>query len=285
MINLILQKYPGSIDRLEIPVPEKWDELTGDQLGIIAHALYTERNLMVANTRIAHAFIGDIIKHIDLEIIIENLFPYIEWVRKDEDFIKQLLPCINFKDKKNTTTFYGPSDGLFNMVMIEFDFAERELYAWHQDKSNLTLLYRFVACLYRPGRDNYNLAVDPDGDCREQFNDNLIEQRAEYLVQHLPEHYAYGIMLWYKGCREFMMQQFPRVFKKSAPGEEEKREESDQQPSYFELMRMIAKTNVYGDFEKVERMYTYTALREMDCTIADQERMEELLQSNKPNEE
>jgi hypothetical protein len=166
---------------------------------------------------------------------------------------------------------------LSNLRFTEFDFAERALHAWHEDTSNMNLLFRFLATLYRPAKKDYDLELNTDGDVREAFNPNLTERYAADLMQHLSPAYAYATVLWYKGCRRFICGQFPEVFQQPASDTSETVEE----PAYFGLIRAIAKEGIYGTFADVEQMYLYTALVELVEAAKERQALEQAIEEAK----
>ena len=73
-----------------------------------------------------------------------------------------------------------------------------------------------VATLYRMrDRSMDESSIDFKGDIREPFNDHLVAARAKKL-KNLDTIIKTGILLFYQGCRKFIMKQFPGVFKKGS---------------------------------------------------------------------
>ncbi|MBC8488857.1 MAG: hypothetical protein H8D45_22775 [Bacteroidetes bacterium] len=119
-----------------------------------------------------------------------------------------LLPKFTYKNK----TFYGPADKLFNITFAEYIVAETNYLNFLKSKDELDLnklvvtLYRFKDPEYIP--DN----VKTKGDPREQFNDHLIGRRA-VNISKLNTEIKYAVFMFYKGCRNFIVKQFPAAHK------------------------------------------------------------------------
>lgn len=254
--------------------PEQWNELNQSQLLTVANILFQElaeeeRNLLLLMA------VFDIKAHeistIAGEVIIEQLFPLIKWMVTGIDLTEQKLPALRAGFRK----YYGPSSYLNDLTFIEFNFAELELYYWMKDRSNLHQLWRFIACIYRPAKWKY-LLYKPEGvDVRTPYDDYKLDRTARRLSKRHNIATAYAIVLWYKGCREHINKSFPAVF--AATGGKEK----PQPPTYFPLMRMIAKSGTYGQFKDVETMLLYNALLEIDSAIQEAERLKEQVEEMK----
>ena len=182
------------------------------------------------------------------------------------------------------------------MRFSEFDAAERAFADWAEAEppqqpptatlssckdlftpNALEKLYYFIAILYRPGKKPYDFAKDPDGDARVPFNSNSTDFFAKQMMESVSESWAYAIVLWYKACRAFMVQQFPTVF--TAPASDD--DNGNSEPGYYKLMRAIAKEGTYGKFEDVEQMFIYNALMEMEAAAQDRAAMEAAMEEAK----
>lgn len=109
------------------------------------------------------------------------------------------------------TTYYGPSDKLFNINFSEFIHAETNLKRFNETKE-IKYLDRLVAVLYRPQDKHYDPeSPDYKGDRRAPFNDHRIDERAEQL-RKLNHNIRMCIYLFYVGCQWWIQQQFPHVF-------------------------------------------------------------------------
>lgn len=265
-------------------LPEKWEELSPAQYCGICEAIYEAgENKVALKIELLKILTG--LKRWQLKFLgVENvikLMALTEWTLEKPQFIKQLLPVVKVKNRP----YFGPYEAISNLVNIEFKAAEQHIKEWRaysqqmtetpelltnlwQDVDALMHLYRFVATIYRPGKEDYDHVADPEGDIREKYNPNTVEARAKLFFKEMPVSYAKAILLWYQCCREFMYLQYEDIF--SGGGEEVQENNGD---SYFKMMRAIAKEGTYGDFDKVEYMFIYNMLEELVNCKEDAERM------------
>lgn len=263
MIDLTIYRQDRTVTR---QIADTWNELTASQLIAIAHLLntnVTDTELDMHLVKIIFEFSYKEMQQASPEVI-QSLVKYIQWVKESCTLTKQLLPHLKVKSK----VYFGPSDNLENIRFLEFDAAERELYRWQKNMDDSKQLFRFVAVLYRLGISGYNHKLNPNGDPRVPYNSNVVDYYAEKLRKSLPESTAIAITMWYKGCRQHIVSQFPEIFDRSG-GNSDNIEEAE--PQYFDLMRAIAKEHIYGGFEAIENLYFYTALFEILSAIREQE--------------
>lgn len=263
---------------LKVQVPEGWNELTSKQLVEVSNILLRfEEYPMERDVLLVQALSGlekKVIRKVDAAVVCEHLFPLIEWLREGCDLTKQLLPSL----RSCGLDFYGPKEYICNITVGEFDFAERALYLWYEDPSTVEQLYQFLACLYRPAKPAYDFEKDPDGDCREEFNPNLVVYYAKILRNEVQADVAAAVALWYKGCRSHLISSFKPVFETN---QDTGTEQKPQMPMYFDLIRAIAKEGIYGDFEAVFKMPLYTAMEEMLAVLKERQRMEQEMEAIK----
>jgi hypothetical protein len=276
MLNITIYTSIFSQRGRTYAMPEAWNELTGKQLVKLVPILFGDMEPVVADTHSLRILLGMSkwrFNRIDAEVVAEELLPMVAFIRNTRDLTKQLLPVI----RCGGTSFYGPADGLGNLRMVEFDFAERELAAYHADNTQHSL-FRFIATLYRPGKRGYDHRRNPDGDPREGFNDNLLAYYANILQEDMHPDMARAIMLWYKGCRQQLAEEHPRIFPAAADKSEEQEDKPDEEPAlptYFGLMRTIAEKGTYGNFDQIEQMYLGNALAECEFMMDEQIRLKE----------
>ena len=164
------------------------------------------------------------------------------------------------------------ADELSNVTAEEWMFVDR-FYMEFREYGDLDDLRRMVACLYRPERKNHNpKAVDYNGDIRQLFNINLIDDRV-ILLQLTSVYKLLAIMHWYEGCRHAFVNQFPRVFT-------EGNQEQAEFHGWPEVFMNIATTGVFGTLEEVNNTEISTVLLQMQVALKDQEKA----QNNKPVE-
>jgi hypothetical protein len=253
-----------------VNVPEQWDELSKKQLLEVANILQMETNTYKLQVRLVKA-LCTLKKYwlipMDAEVFLNDLMPLVAFIQTDCDLTEQLIPTLRL----NRVKLYGPKSFLRNLKLGEFDAAERALFKFNQEPTNTLLLLQFVAIIYRLPKHRYNFRLDRDGDPRQDFNSNIVEYWAAQLAKAYPDYYAIAIMIWYKGCRNYIINRFSHIFSSTEDSE------ANEQPAYFELMRAIARKGIYGTFEQVENMYLYTALHEITCAMEEKALMEEQL--------
>jgi hypothetical protein len=270
MIALELHTNNGITQKL---MPENWNELNQGQLLMIANSVFKEMSNEELRVRLVIILANLSLKElrrIEPEVMHEYLFPLTDWVMNDCDITEQKIPVLTRLFGRN---FYGPSSELMNLRFCELDAAEQELYDWQQDTSKMEYLYRFVAVLYRPGKMSFKKG-DITADRRVAFDQSQVARHARIIKRSVPTHKIFAILLWYKGCRQAIVNLYHRAFDPAAGDAEGGR------PQYFPLMRMIAKEGIYGDIDKVEQMYVHTALMELEATIEEKEAAEAALKEN-----
>jgi len=115
--------------------------------------------------------------------------------------VKNIFPEIGPEHKK----LYGPKDAITDISFGEYLFA-CENFEKYSAKKDILFLNMLVACLYRPERENYEVAktsISFDGHRREEFNKHLAEQRADSL-NDMPLVNKYAIYLWFANCLKFV---------------------------------------------------------------------------------
>lgn len=262
-------------------MPEDWTEISPKQMALVADVLFADFSAEELDVFLVVILSGINKKELRIcspEVMNEKLIPLVAWAKKECTLTQQIFPVIA---NKWGADYYGPESELDNLRLAEYDCAEKELHAWQSalnaegQKPDENLLYRFIACLYRKGKKNYKAT---DTDRREAFNQGAVQINAEKLKKLLPIGNALAIALWYRACKAKISELYAELFEG---------EESEQEPSSidnFPLMRMIAKSGIYGDFEKVEQMYLYTALTELSESLKEQQRLEEQNQQNQSDE-
>lgn len=244
-------RYTGK----EYLLPEKWAECTGTQLigiaGVIAArlpqttALLEILRLLLGKGRVSFALVPDDLK--------ERLLPHLEWVHKSNTLMEQLLPEIRGR--------YGPKSGLVNMRMAEFHACEM-YYRMMLDNVPMTT-EKLIAVLYRKGRLFYNKKKNSLGDVRRPYNSNIIEHESTAIARW-PAAVKQAVLLFYDGCRQHIISSHQDVFNGGGDSIEE------QFQGMFLMMRGLAADGKYGDFDKVEDMYLYTALNEVSALLREQ---------------
>ncbi len=182
---------------------------------------------------------------------------------KKINFTKQLLPVYE--------NMYGPADDLENLLGSELVLTDHYYQQWEADRQNMDHLNHLVAVLYRPAKPKYDFALNPDGDCRVAFNENVTAWAADNIIASWPLHVKQAIAYWYAGCRQQIVDQYPDVFGGSG------------EPARYgmlSILRSIAKTGTHGTLEQVEKLPIGLIMIELDETVDEGKKMEE--QMKKP---
>lgn len=151
--------------------------------------------------------------------------------------------------KRNS--LYGPSDELKNISLAEFSYAD-SFYLKYFKSKNTEDLDLMIACLYRPKQKEVDINSEYfTGDIREKFNKNTIEQRAAQ-IKKLHIKYKQAILLFYIGCRTYIVDSHPSVFPK----------DSKQKASRFGYASLILELSgqKFGNYEQTQQQELYTIL-------------------------
>lgn len=132
------------------------------------------------------------------------LIKKVDFILYSPALTKNMLPTIKVGGK----TYYGPEDGLKNICLHEFAFADSFItnYGKSRDENDLDTA---IAVLYRPAIDVNS--SEYAGDIRGKFKKHLVEVHQKQL-RELPYEYKQAIYLWYRGCRDAIEKRYPRVF-------------------------------------------------------------------------
>lgn len=243
-----------------LKIPEVWNEMNTRQLIGVAKVIYKKLDILAGKLWLLKILAG---------------MSWWKFLRFSEEELGTYIYLTDFLLKKNELTvqllpkyrnLYGPASGLDNLKIKEFVFTEL-YYSEYNSSKNESDLDMLIAVLYRPGRKNYNCKMNPDGDVREAFNDNLIQHYAR-RIHRWPMYVRRAIVIWYTGCRNAWISQFDNVF---AGG--------DGDPSKYGLwsmMRSVAKNGIFGDLEKVQEQYVTSILMDMDETVAEAKKLEQM---------
>lgn len=163
--------------------------------------------------------------------------------------------------------FYGPADDFNNLTGEEFIFCETQYFDFiNSGYKNDKALNELVGILYRPGKEDYNFKMDPEGDKREAFKQNKCWYYSTTTISKWNRSVKLSIFHWYHACREKMISSNPKIFT-GKKGEA---------PKYglLSVMRSIAETGIHGNFNEVQKMQIKMWMMELNEKIAEAERME-----------
>jgi hypothetical protein len=119
--------------------------------------------------------------------------------------------------------YYLPAEWMKNSVLIEFVYADTYLEkVIAGDSSSIDSL---ILCLCRPKRTDKYKKADWNGDVREKFNPELIEERLS-LVKNMKVEEKIYILLWFISCKRTFAKRYPVLFT------ERKMETKPKQPNF-----------------------------------------------------
>lgn len=268
MLELVLHSRSAT---RKVQVPENWQELSAKQFIAIVGSL----NLKTLSLSELHVRLVVILTQMNVielkecapELMYEELIPMCQWPTEQAcDLVQQLIPFVRGAYYER---YYGPDSELDNLRLAEYDAAEKNLYLFQElskkgEDEAVLYLYHFVATLYRRAK-----RPAADGDRRKAYNGNDVAKRAKRMMKSVPMNTALAIVAWYMACRNKIAKSYPEIFGADAS----LLDGTQAMPDNFPLMRMIAKEGVYGDFDKVEQLYLYTALADMVEQINESERL------------
>jgi dsDNA-binding SOS-regulon protein len=167
----------------------------------------------------------------------------------------QLLPSVQLRWYR--LRLWGPSGGFRNLRFLEFVFADSYFMAYANSQEE-QWLNRLLAVLYRPQRFPYfPNSVTYGGDRRQDFNENLIDARAQQLAQ-LPQAEKLAILTWYRGCRQALEQRYPHVF---TPDHEQ--QATDNTGGWAHVLREMS-GQAFGTVDETGRQHLHMVLAKME---------------------
>lgn len=243
-------------------IPTEWNELTAEQLLQVVETVELKDYDSVQVLLKIFKILTDI--------------TYKRWFGLKAEDVEEYVYLVNFIFKSNGLTrqlipvyenLYGPSDEIGNMLMNEFVFSEHYYMAWQEKKDDIALLDNLVAVLYRPAKKDYDFEMNPDGDSRLLFNENVCAYYAQHIVSKWPMKVKLAIATWYGGCRQKIVDDNPDVF--GGAGEAAKY-------GLISIIRSIAKEGVHGDFDSVEKKAVNMIMIELNEVVEEGKKLEAL---------
>lgn len=208
---------PNHVDET-VDFPTEWNELTIDELHIIAKTIlsgfdkssqanaFLLQNLLVAR---CNGKIPSIDKRLDAEDAVINGFPLIEFILKENKLTRQPYPELKVPNRMipcKPHRMVGPVDEFNNITCGEFEDAE-VFFGQFNENPNPESLAFMAAVLYRKEGVPY-ISFNPKDNSYSTYD-------AEAMVRHfakLKPWELYTIYLWYIGCRTLMSKIFPLTF-------------------------------------------------------------------------
>jgi hypothetical protein len=153
-------------------------------------------------------------------------------IQEQAQLTKQLLPKIWPRYR----TWYGPGDLLEGLTFAEWIDAEAAVFSYRQTKKEC-YLNRLVAVLYRPGQQAPNPAT---GDRRPPYVQHELEARSEQAAR-LSIDVRRAILVYYDGCRQFYINNYPEVFSVGDDDEPQAdKTPTSPAPAYLRILRDLA---------------------------------------------
>lgn len=162
--------------------------------------------------------------------------------------------------------YYLPESYLANAVCIEFIYADNYLETISQYEGDINQceeLNYLVATLCRPRKWFHFIRKrlpSYDGDPRQRFNGSLMKRRAARF-RKLPLKYKLYVLGFFIACKKDIVQDpaynlvFPKSHKKSNP--------EQQGSDWAEVLKDVASTKLYGNYDETAYYNLHTMLRNM----------------------
>lgn len=251
--EVIVKSYVGA---------SKWNELTESDLITLAKA--SEVGLNISKSKMVMAMkLYNIDYRSFKNLNNENKYHIIKlcnFLFEKCELNKWLIKKVRIGFK----TYYGPEDYLSDLTGAEMAWLEAK-FADYQRTFKAEIIDEIIAILYRPKR----LFAKK----RMPFTEELAEKTLN-RVKLLPKSVKTAIFLNYKGCRNFIIDKHPVIFS----GDAEKNPKKNHSKSVWEpVLRKIAKTGVFGDYESTKKQNFYTILAEVTDMITESQELQQKL--------
>jgi|GEM_PF-1749110 len=193
--------------------PEKWDELTENQLLFFCRKKIKLKDEML-RVSVAYQF---------LNVPPRYFFPLrkgqlleitglLDFLFAECDLSKFLIKSLRLPGKFKK--YYSPGDQLKWSTVGEVAYADSHLQAYLSSGSDDDLCM-LAASLYRPTNPVRLFGhIVFGGDIRCKFNDNTLKRRAKKFKK-LPAYMKHAIMLQYQGCRTVDVRNNPEIYNSS----------------------------------------------------------------------
>lgn len=237
----------------------KWNELTESDL--IALAKASEYGLNIAKSKMLMAMkLYKIDYRSFMNLSHENKYH----ITKLCDFLFEKCELNKWIIKKlriGFKTFHGPEDYLADLTGAEMAWLEAK-YSDYQKDFKQDLIDEIIAILYRPKK----LFAKK----RMPFSEELAEETL-LRVRLLPKAVKTAIFLNFKGCRNYIIDTHPIIYS----GESSNNTKKNHSKSVWEpVLRKLAKTGVFGDYDSTKKQNFYTILAEVTDMIVDSQELQ-----------
>jgi hypothetical protein len=248
-------------------LPEAWEDLSDQEKAIVFRLLYrkglTRQQLRVKLLeKLAFRKAKFVLRAMDPEVVYE-LSECMQFVFTEACPLA-LKPFIRHQAKR----YYLPDGYLHNATFIEFMYADAflEQIAKHQGQlKDCEALDKLVAVLCRPGKWFWNVrkyGSNADGDRRQRFNADNLAHRAKALHK-LPMAYKMYVLNFFIGCKQAIINEYPGIF----PKKKRKELSEEQGSSWQEMLKDIASTSLYGNYDQTAYYNLHTILANLEDDI------------------
>ncbi|MES2590905.1 MAG: hypothetical protein V4608_03385 [Bacteroidota bacterium] len=207
----IVLKYDNKEEVIEIA--DSWNSLSPEQLLYVGEyweswKLLAENDesllkvkallfleLMKGNTKANRKHRIDLIAQAN-SVMQQQLTELTTFIFRDNKLTKCPIACISGL----STKLCGPNDGLGNITVFEFAFAD-SLFMNYSSSGDIALLEKLIAILYRPKFLEKRVAFDKD----------KVEKYLP-LIKKMPYAEKQLILLWYNGCRKQIIADHRNLF-------------------------------------------------------------------------
>src|SRR3989338_421465 len=215
------------IDLRSSQLPESWDELTEKQFMracfVRAQHFHDSDDIALNASRIVlfRILTGTPLRRIGKISAAEwlDILPHMNFIFSTPVLSKNPVQVIHVP---KLGKLYGPQGMLDNSMFDELITADRHFtQANLEGEEQLIRFYKLFCTLWRPERkDIKQFRSDTEkwnGDNREPINSNLINDRAQLLMQHLPLWKVLPAFIYYWAFRSSTLEkEYPKIFEKSS---------------------------------------------------------------------
>lgn len=237
----------------------KWNELTESDL--IALAKASEYGLNIAKSKMLMAIK---LYKIDYKSFMNLSHENKYHITKLCNFLFEKCELNRWVIKKiriGLRSYYGPEDYLSDLTGAEMAWLEAKFSDYQKD-FKLSVIDEIIAILYRP-KPLFSSKRLP-------FSEELAEKTLK-RVKLLPRAVKLAIFLNYKGCRNYIIDMHPVIYS----GESTSSTKKNHSKSVWEpVLRKIAKTGVFGDYDSTKKQNFYTILAELTDMILESQELQ-----------
>lgn len=262
-IELEINNQAGSLIYQKVhQAPAKWDELTKDQLLLLAATMGSKLIFKDARNILAillYKVPVRLVKHLN-SLSLDDIGDTISFLFKKNTLNNWLIEAFRHRLFK----YYGPKKQLSNITVDEYILTER-CYEQFGNTKNAEYLDTLAAILYRPKRFS-----DIDNDIRRQLTAYGYIKRAKRF-KSLPLRLKYAIYLNYEGCRNYIIENNKDVF---TPGKSTGKQEKQSLTPWADIVSSSA-PGAFGTIKETKAANLHEFLKKLGATIREAKELEE----------